>query len=102
MLKEPLQKQKNTKPIKNKEEIIETKIPQDKLKEFVGPVDNLLKVSATHLWDDRFRVNVWTEKYRENSICPDIKIDKTFFVHYNDGMIIDHTIQPKLEEERIF
>ena len=101
MIKEPPSKSKSDKLDAAASDII-TEIPTDKLKEFVGPVDNLLKISATLLWDNRFRINVWTEKYEKNAIFPTFSIDKSFFVHYNNGVIIDQTIQPKPKGERIF
>jgi len=101
MIKEPPNKSKAEK-IDAASAEIKTEIPMNKLKEFVGPVDNLLQISAVHLWDNRFRINVWTSKYKENALSPTIKIDKSFFVHYNNGIIIDQTIQPKPKEERIF
>ena len=85
-------------PKKNKSKDIDYKI----LKNFVGEVENLLKIDAKHLYDNRYRINVWTEIYKEGMFCPFHKIEKSYFIHYVDGEIVDKTIPSKPKEERIF
>ena len=107
MIKDPVQKgptskklDKDKKVVKPKEELT---IPDDKLKEFVWHVKNLFQIDANKLWENRFRINVWTETYsEENNVVPAYNIVKSFFVHYHNGIIIDKTIQPKPKEEKIF
>ena len=107
MIQEPVQKepvsekldkdkqQKKPKPV--------TTIPDDKLKAFVGEIKNVFQIDAHHLWDNRFRINAWTETYSdENNVVPSYNIVKSFFVYYREGVIIDKTIQPKPKEEKIF
>ena len=77
-------------------EVVETTtkmtIPEDKLKKFVGPVENLLKIDAINVYDNRFRVNVWTRTWVGDSVVPRNKIEKSFFVKY-DKEIVDLTIR---------
>ena len=94
----PTPKKKRKKQTQPKEVTQETPIiPLEKLKEFVGEVDNLYKIEAKHVWDDHFRVNVWTKTYSEGYFCANYMIDKSYFVWYNEDVIVDQTIklQPK-------
>jgi len=78
-------------------------IPDSKLIEFVGPVKRLFQIDAIQLWDDYFRINVWISTYgNEASVVPSFEIEKSFFVCYREGVIIDSTIQPKPKKEKIF
>ena len=72
------------------------------LKEFVGEVENLWKIEAKHLYYNRYRVNVWTEIYQEGMFSALYKIEKSYFIHYKDGKIIDKTIPQKPKQERFF
>ena len=94
----PNAKKKRKKQTQPKEVKQETPIiPLEKLKEFVGEVDNLYKIESKHVWDDHFRVNVWTKTYSEEYFCANYMIDKSYFVWYNEDVIVDQTIklQPK-------
>ena len=77
-------------------------IPQEVLEEFVGSVPYLMQITATHIYNNRFRVNAWTEQYFDDRVVPKINIEKSFFVHYHEGIIIDETIQPKPQEKGLF
>ena len=84
----PTPKKKRKKQIQPKEVKKETPIiPLEKLKEFVGEVDNL------------YRVNVWTKTYSEGYFCANYMIDKSYFVLYNEDVIVDQTIQPQPKEK---
>tara|TARA_R100000008_G_C3532909_1_gene140295 strand:- start:320 stop:631 length:312 start_codon:yes stop_codon:yes gene_type:complete len=72
------------------------------LKKFVGDVENMWKIEAKHLYYNRYRINVWTESYEEGMFSPIYKIEKSYFVHYKDGEIIDKTIPQKPKQERFF
>lgn len=74
------------------EEVAKSEIPQGKLAKFVGPVENLLKIDAINVYDDRFRINVWTRTWVGDSVVPRNKIEKSFFVKY-DKEIVDLTIR---------
>ena len=102
MIKEPLKKK--TKEITKKKEPMKKDIPREVLDEFVGCVKNLWRITAIHLWDNRYRINAWTEIWSDDCITPSYKIEKSFFVHYHDAeqMILDKTIAPKPEKEKIF
>lgn len=108
MIKDPPKKKKKKKPLSDPTPEPPTQkkvIPKEQLKEFVGEVENLWKIEAVHLWEDNFRINVWTQQQMEGQITTIYKVDKSFFVVYNEayGSIADKTIQPKPQEEkRIF
>ena len=107
MIKDPPKKKKKKKPLSDSTPEPPTKklIPKHELTEFVGKVDNLWKIEALHLWEDNFRINVWTQTQIEGQITTIYKVDKSFFVVYNEekGSIVNKTIQPKPQEEkRIF
>ena len=96
----PTPKKKRKKQTQPKEVKQETPIiPLEKLKEFVGEVDNLYKIESKHVWDDHFRVNVWTKTYSEGYFCANYMIDKSYFVLYNKDVIVDQTIQPQPKEK---
>ncbi|SVA77489.1 uncharacterized protein METZ01_LOCUS130343 [marine metagenome] len=77
-------------------------IPTRLLEDFVGHVPNLFMIKAIHLWENRFRVNVWTQEYQEDRVCPDYNIVKSYFVFYNGKRIIDRSIPAKPQKKRIF
>jgi|TARA_Y100000401_G_scaffold114704_1_gene117148 hypothetical protein len=55
-------------------------------------VKNIYKVRVKHLWDHRWRVNIWCQhdSQTELSILPIISIDYSYFVRTNsDGEIIN-------------
>lgn len=72
-------------------------IPLDKLEAFVGHVPHLLKITQKHLWNGRFRINVWVEKWSDEYDHPSNLIEKSYFVHYHGDEIIDKTIVKEKE-----
>lgn len=68
-------------------------ISESKICAFVGPVENLWKLEAKHLWGNKFRINVWIERSEEDMYCQIHEIDKSYFVEVVDGEIIDKTIK---------
>ena len=77
-------------------------IDQKVLKKFVGKVENLWKTEAKHLYHNRYRINVWTEIYKEGMFSPTQTIEQSYFIHYDGEEIIDKTILPKPKKERFF
>ena len=67
----------------------EKSIPQFDLECFVGYVPNLYKIDAIHLWNDRFRVNVWCANEVGGNLYEKYNIEKSFHVEYKDGEFID-------------
>lgn len=95
-------KQKQLPP---KAQSVETKPPQiplETLKEFVGDVQNLQKITARHIHESRFRVNVWIEELKDEHMFRSLSIAKSYFVHYHEGTIFDETIQPDPQKDKIF
>ena len=67
-------------PVKKPKPKKKKTINDNKLKEFVGPVDNLYDIAATNVFDNRYRIDVWTSKYSgKESIAPSFRIEKSFF-----------------------
>jgi hypothetical protein len=75
------------------EEKTGVEIPQNTLLKFVGHVPNMLKIDQHNLWDNRYRINVWTQRYIDESVVPTNRIEKSFFIHFVNGKIIDKTIK---------
>ena len=90
-------------PVKKPKPKKKKTINDNKLKEFVGPVDNLYDIAATNVFDNRYRIDVWISKYSsKESIAPSFRIEKSFFVVLtDDGESVDRTIQPKPRDKRI-
>jgi len=69
-------------------------IDQKLLKEFVGEVKDLLKIDAIHLFSNKYRINVWTCSLLDD-IIPEYKIHSSYFVSFQDNVIIDKTQKGK-------
>lgn len=69
-----------------------TKIPKESLTDFIGPIKNLFKIDAIHLFSNKFRVNVWTKEDKQDTIIPVFKIHSSYFVALTQsGEIINET-----------
>lgn len=66
-------------------------IPQKLLKEFVGNVENLLKIDALHVSGQKYRVNVWTQITFDDTIIADNKIHSSYFVSFDGKTITNKT-----------
>jgi hypothetical protein len=79
-------------------------IPQDELKEFLSDKitkedwPKVKKIRAGSLWDDWYRLNIWVEEYREGSLYPKVWIGYSYFILYENGIIIDKTNEPTLKK----
>lgn len=90
-------------PIKEKSNVKASQTLSDSLVcKFVGHVDNLYRIVSHHLWDNKFRINVWTETRKDGMFCSFHKIEKSYFVKLVDGEIHDLTIPQKPKKEKIF
>lgn len=75
-------------------------IPQDELKEFLSDKiteadwKKVTKIKAANVWDDRYRINVWMGEHIEGNLYPRVLIGYSYFVRYQDGVIIDKTTEP--------
>ena len=83
-----------TKPCRTKREPEQVKpeIPATDLSVFLASVltnevaKDLMKVDQLYLWGEekqRFRVNVWTQRWVAGSICPRNNIARSFFLEYD-------------------
>lgn len=68
-------------------------IPEDKLSKFIGEIKDLLEIKCINVYDNRFRINVFTRRYLEGSFVPRTQIKQSFFVRYEKGKIVDMTIR---------
>jgi len=64
-------------------------IPIDELNDWIGPIKNHYKTDAIHLWDNHFRINVWTSEYVKDRVYEKCSIDRSFHVVYNNGTFKD-------------
>lgn len=65
-------------------------IPDVLLREFVGDVDDLMKVDCHHLYGENYRVNVWTSVLYDGMI-PSNKISQSYFLRFDGESITDFT-----------
>mgnify|MGYP003636903700 CR=1 FL=1 len=77
-------------------------IPDSELREFIGKVPKLLKIDSVNVNNDKWRINVWTEEFKDERIIPTYAIVKSFFVKYEDGVIYDETIKPSPKPTNVF
>ena len=71
-------------------------ISNSELREFVGKVPNLLKIDSININNDKWRINVWTEEFKDGRLMATYTIVKSFFVKYDEGVIYDETIEPSI------
>jgi hypothetical protein len=71
-------------------------IPDNELREFVGKVPNLLKIDSVNVNNDKWRINVWIEEFKDERVVPSFTIVKSFYVKYEEGVIYDETIKPSI------
>ena len=77
-------------------------IPDNELREFVGKIPNLLKIESVNVNNDKWRINVWTEEFKDERVVPSFTIVKSFYVKYDDGVIYDETIKPSIKPTNVF
>ncbi len=74
----------------------------------IKTVPNILMINDNFLWKKgdvmRYRINVWVQEKVEGYFSRKTYIGHSFFVHYHhkDKLIVDKTIEPKPEEEKVF
>ena len=54
---------------------------------------NLLKIDSTLVFDDCFRVNVWTQVLQADRVVPTSKIAASFLLECVDNEVIDRTLR---------
>ena len=58
--------------------------------EALGKPPSLHEVTACNVFEDKWRVNVWTKEYTsKDSIAPSYKIAHTYFCTLQDNWIVD-------------
>tara|TARA_R100000306_G_C4308468_1_gene108889 strand:- start:82 stop:384 length:303 start_codon:yes stop_codon:yes gene_type:complete len=55
--------------------------------ETLGVVNDLHKVSAKNVFDDKWRIDVWTQKWFEHACGPSYKIKHSYFCTIKDNCI---------------
>jgi hypothetical protein len=99
----PAPKQDRGEP-KSKKPEIPKELVDKFLEDKITPKDKkkISKIKCTNLWHDRYRINVWLEETQEEFFSSSYRIGYSYFLHYDDGKIIDKTIYPKPIEDKIF
>ena len=46
---------------------------------------NHLMTKVVNLWENRYRINIWTETYDQKDKLTKTKIDSSYFCHYEPG-----------------
>ena len=72
----------------------------DRVLELLGKPPNLREITATNLWDDRWRVNVWCieKKQLECSMADCHHIPHSYFLRYNPDSKEIIRCDPKIEK----
>ena len=65
-------------------------LPASLVDDFVGEVKNHHKTDVINVYDDRYRINVWT--LEKGDLIDKYKIDKSYFVMHSGGQIVDKTL----------
>ena len=66
-------------------------IDKDILRLFVGEIPNHLKTDCHNVFEDNYRINVWTSKDSKESTIRIIGLYSSYFVGFVDGDIVDRT-----------
>tara|TARA_Y100001938_G_C8021988_1_gene395805 strand:+ start:294 stop:608 length:315 start_codon:yes stop_codon:yes gene_type:complete len=102
MLKHPKKSAKKKKRATGrvKKEKVYRKIDSEVLKEFASNnvtedvLKKLLKIDNINVFENYFRINIWTLHTQEDRVVPTINLSESFFVELTDnGEIIDLTIR---------
>lgn len=64
----------------------------DTVKGWVDPETDIALIKVTNVYDNRYRVNVYTITYVEGRFVPDTKIEHSYFCHLVGDELIDKTI----------
>jgi hypothetical protein len=81
--------------LKKKQDDLNLLTVEEAVAEFVGEIDDLHKVDVNSLFDDNYRVNVWTVTRRLDRFCDTYKISQSYYMKFLDGKLTDLTIAPK-------
>ena len=46
---------------------------------------NYSMIKSINLWENRYRINIWTETVDQKDKLTKIKIDSSYFCHYEPG-----------------
>jgi hypothetical protein len=64
-------------------------LPDSLVDNFVGEVKNHYKTDVINVYDDKYRINVWT--LTKGGLIDHCKIEKSYFVAHVGGKIVDKT-----------
>ena len=53
----------------------------------LGVVNDFHKISAKNVFDDKWRIDVWTQRWLEHTISPSYKIKHSYFCTIKDNCI---------------
>ena len=85
---------KDKKP-KQRQDDLKLSTVEEAASEFVGEVDNLHKIDTNSLFDDNYRINVWTRYLNEGGLSYSYEIKHSYFMSFKDGKLTDLTRPPK-------
>jgi len=88
-------KEKPSEEKENQEPVGEHNTAETAIKNFIGHVKNLHHISIHKLFNDRYRVNVWTVIRQPDSICDTYNISQSYFMRFSDGELTNLTIEPE-------
>jgi hypothetical protein len=77
---------------KKEEEPVVQALTEEAAKDFVGFVPDLDKVKVYPIIQDKYRIDVWCRRSNPDRLVDDFWIDKSFFVSFVDGVVVDKTL----------
>ena len=66
---------------------------EDRIKEWVGKVEDLDRIRIKNVYGDRWRVDVFTKEIAENCLYNKLHISQSYFLRVDKGDIVDLTIK---------
>lgn len=63
------------------------------IEDWIGSVKNLYKIKYTNLYDNRYRVDVFTTERREAALYDAYMITQSYFICITNGEVVNLTIK---------
>lgn len=70
-----------------------TQTVEEAVRDFVGEVKNLHKIDVHKIWNDKYRVNVWTQHFGLERVVATNHIYASYFIEYKDNKLVDRTLR---------
>jgi len=62
-----------------------------------GRIKHYFRTDVRNLFGNRYRIDVWSEERRPDTLFSHYKISKSFFAYLEDGEFVDKTIAARIK-----